>query len=178
MALSETQMKRVILVNTRDETEFYDSIMLYREQLYSIAYSYLRSRNDALEAMQEMTCRAWTKRRTLKEPKAFKSWLIRILIYVCIDEQRRRKRVLPLVSENLEGLVMKPDSSRMEMLWALDQVKPKYRHVLLLKYYHDLTLSDIAAVLKKPEGTVKTWQHKGLNQLRGIMKNREEWNHE
>lgn len=64
----------------------------------------------------------------------------------------------------------------MEMQWALSQVKLKYRHVLLLKYYNDMTLAEIAVLLKKPEGTVKTWQHKGLKQLRMIMKNRGEWN--
>lgn len=72
--------------------------------------------------------------------------------------------------------VMQDSSRKLEMLWAVEQVKPKYRHVLLLKYYNDMTLPEIAELLRKPEGTVKTWQHKGLKQLRTIMKNRGEWN--
>lgn len=99
--MTNAEMKKVTILDTRSETDFYDSILVHREQLYSIAYSYLRNRNDALEAMQEMTCRAWIKRKTLKDPKAFKSWIIRILIYVCIDEQRRRKRSMPLVDERI-----------------------------------------------------------------------------
>jgi RNA polymerase sigma factor (sigma-70 family) len=178
MTMSNAEMKKVTMLDTRSETDFYDSILVHREQLYSIAYSYLRNRNDALEAMQEMTCRAWIKSKTLKDPAAFKSWIIRILIYVCIDEQRRRKRTMPLVDERVGERITDIGHHRMEMLWALEQVKPKYRHVLLLKYYNDMTLSEIANILNKPEGTVKTWQHKGLKQLRTMMKNRGEWNHE
>ncbi|MNP16697.1 ECF RNA polymerase sigma factor SigW [compost metagenome] len=85
---------------------------------------------------------------------------------------------MPLVDERIGERITHISYHRMEMLWALEQVKPKYRHVLLLKYYNDMTLSEIANILNKPEGTVKTWQHKGLKQLRTIIKNRGDWNHE
>ncbi len=57
----------------------------------------------------------------------------------------------------------------MDLDSALDQLKPKYRHVLTLKYYQDMTLTEIARVLDCPEGTVKTWLHQGLKQLRRHM---------
>lgn len=63
MSMTNAEMKKVTVLDTRSETDFYDSILVHREQLYSIAYSYLRNRNDALEAMQEMTCRAWIKEK-------------------------------------------------------------------------------------------------------------------
>lgn len=175
MTMSNVEMKKVTAAVQQDEALFYEAVMEHSDQLYHIAYSYLSNQHDALEAVQETTCRAWIKRRTLKEPQAFKSWMIRILIYVCIDEQRRRKRSIPTADDRLQEPVMEHSTGRLELLWALEQVKPKYRHVLLLKYYNDMTLTDIAAVLNKPEGTVKTWQHKGLKQLRAIMKNRGEW---
>lgn len=64
---------------------------------------------------------------------------------------------------------MKSDR-RLDMEQALEGVKPKYRQVLVLKYYKDMTLAEIAEVLDKPEGTVKTWLNKGLKQLRDRMK--------
>lgn len=177
---SQAEMKKVVLAGTDDETDFYQSIMEHQDTLISIAYSYLRNRHDALEAVQEMTCRAWVKHSTLKDKKAFKAWIIRILIYVCIDEQRRRKRAVLLPDEELEKAtrehVFEGFNHDRLVIWSLlKKVKPKYRHVLLLKYYNDMTLSEIAAILRKPEGTVKTWQHKGLEQLRKLMKNRGEW---
>ncbi|WP_339218008.1 sigma factor [Paenibacillus sp. FSL W7-1332] len=74
---SQAEMKKVALTKTDDETDFYQAIMEHKETLTHIAYSYLRNRYDALEAVQEMTCRAWVKRSTLKEGKAFKAWIIR-----------------------------------------------------------------------------------------------------
>lgn len=176
MTMTGVEMTRLTGAASSDEARFYEAVMEHSDRLYQIAYSYLGNRNDALEAVQEATCRAWIKRRTLKDQRAFKAWMIRILIYVCIDEQRRRKRSVPTPDERMREPVMEQDTGRMEMRWALEQVKPKYRHVLLLKYYNDMTLADIAELLDKPEGTIKTWQHKGLKQLRTILNDRGEWN--
>ena len=177
---SETGMERTNWIHVHDESVFIDSVMEHQDTLLSIAYSYLRNRQDALEAIQEMTCRAWIKRRTLKNEKAFKSWIIRILIYVCIDEQRRRKRTILQPDESMEknipaSWMISARDNRIAMQSLLLKIKPKYRHVLLLKYYNDMTLTDIASILGKPEGTIKTWQHKGLEQLRKLMKNRRDW---
>ncbi|MGO4528631.1 sigma-70 family RNA polymerase sigma factor [Paenibacillus sp. 2TAF8] len=177
---SETGMKQLDWIHMHDESVFINSVTEHQDTLLSIAYSYLRNRQDALEAIQEMTCRAWIKRRTLKNDKAFKSWIIRILIYVCIDEQRRRKRTILQPDESMEknipaSWMISARDNRIAMQSLLLKIKPKYRHVLLLKYYNDMTLTDIASILGKPEGTIKTWQHKGLEQLRKLMKNRRDW---
>ncbi|MNC75481.1 ECF RNA polymerase sigma factor SigW [compost metagenome] len=75
-----------------------------------------------------------------------------------------------LQPEQLEGGVMEMKSDRrLDMEQALDGVKDKYRQVLVLKYYRDMTITEIAVVLDKPEGTIKTWLNKGLNQLRDKM---------
>ncbi|WP_410772651.1 sigma-70 family RNA polymerase sigma factor [Fontibacillus sp. BL9] len=152
-----------------DEQAFYQLIFAHKRKLYSIAYSYLRSESDALDVVQETVCKAWVKCRQLKDPDAFVPWLIRILINLCIDEQKRRKRVLPLSSlsssENGEMISV----YKLDLEIALERLKPKYRHVLTLKYYQDMTLTEIAKVLDRPEGTIKTWLHQGLKQLRNKM---------
>ncbi|WP_256703901.1 RNA polymerase sigma factor [Paenibacillus sp. FSL H8-0259] len=69
MTMSGAEMKRVTAAVPHEETDFVKAVMEHSDQLYHIAYSYLGNRNDALEALQEATCRAWVKRRTLKDPK-------------------------------------------------------------------------------------------------------------
>ncbi|MNT91001.1 ECF RNA polymerase sigma factor SigW [compost metagenome] len=64
---------------------------------------------------------------------------------------------------------------KLDMERALDAVKPKYRQVLVLKYYRDLTIPEIAEILDRPEGTVKTWMNKGLKQLREHMRRKGEY---
>lgn len=79
-----------------DHEAFQRLLMGERERLYSIAYAYLHNESDALEAIQETTCGAYVKLGKLREPRYFRTWLIRILIRYCIDEQKRKRRTLPL----------------------------------------------------------------------------------
>ncbi|MEW4370134.1 sigma-70 family RNA polymerase sigma factor [Paenibacillus kandeliae] len=159
---------------TCEEERFYQQILKHRQQLYNIAYSYMRNRDDALEAIQEATYRAWKKRRSLKNSQAFHPWIIRILIYICIDEQRRRKRLVAM-PESLPEKSVSMDHRKFQMLSLLEKLKPKYRHILLLRYYNDLTVPEIARILGKPEGTIKTWQHQALKQLRKQTDRLEDW---
>jgi RNA polymerase sigma factor (sigma-70 family) len=140
--------------------------------LYGIAYSYFRSEADALEMLQEATYRAWMKRKSLKDPERFAPWVTRILINCCKDELKRRKRLASVkpVHTGSDGVMEMTSDRKLDMEQALDSVKLKYRQVLVLKYYRDMTLTEIAEVLGKPEGTVKTWLNKGLMQLRDKMK--------
>ena len=63
---------------------------------------------------------------------------------------------------------------RLDVQTALDRLEPKYKQVIILKYYEDMTLTEIAEATGKPLGTVKTWLHKALTQLRPLMNAGEE----
>lgn len=152
-----------------DEEVFFQRLAGEHRKLYAIAYSYLRSEADALEAVQEASCRAWMKRKKLKNEQAFTPWLIRITINCCMDELRRKKRVVPTEKlKEKEAQVMR-SSDRLDLESAMNRMKPKYRHVVMLKYYQDMTTAEIAKVLSKPEGTIKTWLREGLKQLRNYL---------
>lgn len=60
-------------------------------------------------------------------------------------------------------------SDRLDLERAMSRLKPKYRHAVMLKYYQDMTTGEIAKVLNKPEGTIKTWMRQGLMQLRKYL---------
>ncbi|KAA9004024.1 sigma-70 family RNA polymerase sigma factor [Paenibacillus spiritus] len=157
-----------------EEEEFFRQVGEHRRTLYGIAYSYLRSESDALEMLQEATCRAWIKRGSLREAERMGPWLIRIVINCCNDELKRRKRSRSAgyrsPAEN--GVAEMSSDARLDMERALEGISPKYRQVLVLKYYRDMTVAEIAAVLEKPEGTVKTWLNKGLAGMRRRLGNR------
>lgn len=162
-----------------EEERFFRQVAGQKRTLYGIAYSYLRSESDALEAVQETTCRAWIKRKSLREQSRFGPWIIRILINYCNDELKRRKRVLPASdTAETEGMAVMTSDRKLDMEQALDAVKPKYRQVLILKYYRDLTITEIAMILERPEGTIKTWMNKGLKQLREHMSRKEDVFHD
>jgi RNA polymerase sigma-70 factor (TIGR02954 family) len=155
-----------------DDVAFYSLITQNKEKMYRIAYTYLKNETDALEAVQEATCRAYMQIRKLKEPSYFGSWLIRILMNYCTDEVKRRTRrnggqhmaaaTAEPQAESGESALL--DKVRLEL--AVEQLDANYQKVIQLKYYHDLTITEIARTLEKPEGTIKTWLHKALGGLR------------
>ncbi len=151
-----------------DDEAFYILVSDHKEQLYRIAYSYLNSQEDALEAIQETTYRAYKNRYKLKNPQYFKTWLIRILINYCVDELKRRKKVLSItrpISHSTED----DKTDRLTVQAAVQKLKNKHREVILLKYFEDLTISEIANVMDHPEGTIKTWLNRGLASLRLLL---------
>lgn len=151
-----------------DSKAFYSVIEENKEQLYRIAYSYLKNKEDSLEAIQEMTYRAYKNIYKLRQPQFIKTWLIRILINYCVDEQKRRKKVLSLTS-NVESSFDKDRAEELTIEAAVEKLKPKYKKVIVLKYFQDLTISEIASVMKCPEGTIKTRLNRGLSTLRDYL---------
>ncbi|MDP5275576.1 sigma-70 family RNA polymerase sigma factor [Chengkuizengella axinellae] len=154
----------------KDHDAFYELISIHKFQLYKIAFSYFKNEQDALEAVQEVTCRAFIKIKKLKSPQYFSTWLIRILLNYCNDELKRKKRA------EVKEIEISFEQNETEILTKVDLEKmvnlldPKYQEVIKLKYVHDLTIPQIAAVVESPEGTVKTWLNKSLKLLRKQMK--------
>ena len=154
-----------------DEAAFVRLLQSRKMQLYKIAYAYLRGEADALEAVQEVTCRAWLRIGKLKEPKFAGTWLVRIMIHYCVDESKRRRRAYPddasarLAAPFVDG----GESERLDKIVLdeiVDALEEPYRQVVRMKYYDDLTLSEIAREMNRPAGTVKTWLHKALGGMR------------
>jgi RNA polymerase sigma-70 factor (ECF subfamily) len=156
-----------------DNDAFYLLMQEHKAKLYRIALTYLKNEHDALEAVQETTYRAYIGLGKLREPAYFGTWLVRLLLNVCLDELRARRRQADLfatagdasdAADEINRLV-----ERVGLEAAIRRIDPKYRAILHLKYFEDLTVADIARTLAKPEGTVKTWLHKALSGLRSAL---------
>ena len=165
--MSEEEL--VIAAQSGDKEAFYKLISLYSKNLYKIAYSYLESEQEALEAVQETTCRAYVKLKKVKQPQYFKTWVTKILINYCIDELKRGKKLTELnTEEQVEDTTSTVENLDLDI--AINKLDSKYKQVIVLKYFQDMTTQDIASVLGCPEGTIKTWLHRGLGSLRNYFK--------
>ena len=67
------------------------------------------------------------------------------------------------IAEIAEDLAL---DEKMDLLEAIEQLDEKYKTVIILKYYQDLPVKDIAALLNCPQGTVKTNIHRAIQQLK------------
>ncbi|KAB2334883.1 sigma-70 family RNA polymerase sigma factor [Cytobacillus depressus] len=141
-------------------------------KLYKMAYIYMKNEDDALEVFQETVCKAFTSIKNLKDERYFSTWLTRILINTAIDLLKRKKRVIPMEREILESKMTLYQSSEKDpdLLEAVLELDEKYKTVLVLRFYKDYTVKQIAEFLDCPQGTVKTNIHRGINLLKGKLK--------
>ena len=159
-----------------DEDSFYTLMVHHKDQLYRIAYAHLKNEQDSLEAIQEVTFRAFKAIKKLKEPQYFSTWLIRIMVNYCSDELKKKKKVI-LQGEQFEVPTTDQHPLHLEVAEAVNNLDEPYHTVIYLKYLEDLKIKDIAVVMDTPEGTVKTWLSKGLQMLRSYFDEKGGKNH-
>ncbi|MGG0718285.1 sigma-70 family RNA polymerase sigma factor [Robertmurraya massiliosenegalensis] len=162
MTTNEQLVKKAISGN--DEA-FLELIKIHKIDLYKTALSYLRNEGEALEAVQEVTYRAYKSMRKIKEPAYFKTWLIRIMINYCHDQLRKKKREV-LNEEYLMAQGVTDSHDSLEVEDVLQSLDTRSRELITLKYLNGLKIKEIASEMDCPEGTIKTWLHKALQSMR------------
>lgn len=141
-----------------DRNAFARLIENHRQSMYRVALAILQNDSDAADAIQEAIIKAYLNIKRLKRPEMFKTWLIRILINECNYILRQRKKIVPMdagVPAGQERDYADCDT-RLVVRKALQALEEELRMVVVLYYYEDLAVKDIAAVLEIPEGTVKS----------------------
>lgn len=142
---------------------------LIQEQarFYRLAYSYLKNRDEALDAVQTAVCRAWERQDHLREPEAMQTWFFRILVNVCTDMLRQRKRVTFVTPEALDaGSYEDPLPADGDLAARVDALPPEISTIIRLRFFEELSLKEISAVTGAPLSTVKTRLYTGLKKLR------------
>lgn len=132
-------------------------------RLYRTALLYLGGEAAALDAVDEAVYRAFLSHRKLRRPEHFNTWITRILINVCNDELRRRKRE-PAMAELPETAAEQFDA--LPLRDAVERLPRELRAVVALRYFSGYTLAETAEALDIPAGTVSSRQRKALALLR------------
>ncbi|MBJ8055349.1 MULTISPECIES: sigma-70 family RNA polymerase sigma factor [Bacillus cereus group] len=157
-----------------NDQAFEQLITFVRPKLYRTAYSYVRSEQDALDIYQETIYEAYLSLRKLKKPEKFQSWITKILVFKSIDFIRKSSRQFVANDEIFANLCTEESMNKLEqsldLAKAFNFLDPTYKTIILLRYYHDLSIKEIAEVLNSPEGTVKSQLHRAKQALRPILK--------
>ena len=150
------------------------------EQLLHDAYPPLRRYITRLagaaladDILQETSLQIFRKLRYLREPAVFRPWTFRIASRIAFSHLKHSRRWQPLDEALPEDQgIFDPnlgEPPHEAFFTLLDQVSPASRAVLLLRYQHDLTLEECAAILEIPVGTAKSRLHYGVNTLRKYL---------
>jgi RNA polymerase sigma-70 factor (ECF subfamily) len=131
----------------------------------------LRDPELARDAVQEALFRAWRDLRKLRDPARFEAWLYRLTVNACLDQARRRRRwriEVELLETDTPSI---PDMSAAQAdREVVDQVLRRLdeagRAIVVLHYFLGMPLTDVAATLGIPIGTVKSRLHRALGEMR------------
>jgi RNA polymerase sigma-70 factor (ECF subfamily) len=139
-----------------------------KENFYRLAFSYVKNKDDALDVVQESIQKALLTVGNLKEEQKLNSWFYRIVVNKSLDFLRKHRRVNVMDDETLEffsngnhDVYQDIDLDR-----CLENLPEKYRTVIVLRYFEDLKIEEIAEILKENQNTIKTRLYRALSMLR------------
>ena len=189
--LTEKGKRDLKLINrameTGDPAAYNELMKLYRDPLYFMLYEKIGNQDLAKDLTIEALGKAFKKLHLYVPDYAFSTWLFTIARNNCIDYLRKKK--LPTFSidkmmVNDEGKktnfdLTSPDPNpemimikkqRIKILRRIvDQLKPKYRDLVKLRYFKEYSYEEVAQELDLPLGTVKAQLHRSRDQLFKIM---------
>jgi RNA polymerase sigma-70 factor (ECF subfamily) len=147
----------------------------YKDKVFSIAvYSSGGDRALADDVTQQIFLKLFTAIRQFRGDSEFTTWLYRLVVNACLDERRRRRKLLPwgetvAMTKPSEKKPQEKQYARREVSAAVQQangeLKPKFRLPILLKYIEGLSYEEIASVMGCSKGTVASRLNRGHSQL-------------
>lgn len=191
-SISEKAERDALLVKDALENgsqkAYSELLRYYRDPLYFTLLKMMKNPSDAEDLTIEAFGKAFRNLDKYTTDYAFSTWLFRIAINNCIDYMRRKNTSPQCVDEdfiNIENAVghgaagfssefsqeesyMKKERIRV-MHWAVEQLRPKYRTLIELRYFQELSYEEIAQELNISMNNVKIQLFRAKYMLSGIM---------
>jgi RNA polymerase sigma-70 factor (ECF subfamily) len=143
------------------------------DRLFAVAHRILRDFDAAGDALQVTLLRIWRDLPTLRDPNRVEAWAYRILLRACHDQLRKQNRQAPplhlLVADGAAEDPAIAIADRDQLDRAFRTLTAEQRAAIVLQYYGDLTLPQIAEVLQVPLGTVRSRLHYARRALRSAI---------
>jgi RNA polymerase sigma-70 factor (ECF subfamily) len=142
--------------------------------LFAVAHRVLRDFDAAADALQVALVRMWRDLPSLSDPSRFEAWAYRVLIRACHDAIRARRPAGPQLHLLDGGRAIVADHAsevveREELDHAFRRLTPEQRAILVLQYYRDMKLEEIAVLLQIPIGTVRSRLYYAKRALRSAL---------
>jgi RNA polymerase sigma-70 factor, ECF subfamily len=150
----------------------------YQPMIYRFVLVKVGSREEAEDITHQVFLSAWQNVRTYKHRgHPFSSWLYQIARNQVIDHYRAKKGDLSIDAVDPEyfatsGSVTAELAAKLEIekvRHAVEQLKPDYQDVIIMRFIEDISLKETAAIMNKTEGAIKLIQHRAVKELQKIF---------
>ena len=134
------------------------------ESMYRMAYSYVRNEDDAMDIVQESAYKAIRGASAVSQPDYLKTGLFRIVIHTSIDFIRKHKQEVSC--QELAEPAAWDSYTDFDTIEALDVLNERERAVIVLHFFEDRTLAEVAKILDLNVNTAKTTLYRSLKKLK------------
>jgi RNA polymerase sigma-70 factor (ECF subfamily) len=173
-----TESDEMLVENIKKGTiQDYDKLMhRYQEDIYHIALNYTRVKEQALDVSQNIFLKAYDNLGRFQSRSSFKTWLFRIAYNECQNWTKKNKRYqhedfemyIDTAPSQEEALLSK--EQRLQLLRSLHRLNTKYRLAVVLRYFKNYSLKEIAEIIGCSEGVVKSMLFRSLQKLKTILR--------
>ena len=149
-----------------DERKLSGYIEKYHGNIFRLAYGYLKNSHDAEDIVQEAFLKLYMSKTCFEKDDNVKAWLIRVSINLCKDRLRsfwfknRSELPMDIPFENKEEDVL---------LSLINKLKPEHRAVIILFYYEDYSIKEIAKILRISESAVTTRLSRARKKFKDLL---------
>lgn len=141
-------------------------------ELQSVAYLILRDRLEAEDVVIETLLAAFEKGGSIRDERALRSWLLRVATNQALGRRRRTVRLVRLdVTPDSAGTrdLASDATTRVTLLDGIDALPVQMRAAVVLRYYADLSVAEVASALGKSPNTIKAQLQTALDRLRSHL---------
>ncbi|EQB88898.1 RNA polymerase sigma-70 factor (ECF subfamily) [Clostridium punense] len=147
------------------EKVFEELVIKEKDNLYRLAYMYVKNGNDAMDILQESILKAYKNLTTVKDNSFLDRWLKRIVVNCSIDYIKRNSKIVYIDDIQTTAGIHK-DKNYEDLYEAVDTLSPELRTIIILKYFQGYTIEEVGEILDISISQVKNKLHKALKLLR------------
>jgi RNA polymerase sigma-70 factor, ECF subfamily len=141
----------------------------FYSRIYRFVYSICHNRETARDLTQETFYRFWQKLDSYQNRCRLITWLFQIAYHAFLDDVKRKKSHGEQISVYEIELSVPAQESGEDLARLLKELPEEQRNVIILFYYEDLSIKQIAKILEIPPGTVKSRLHNAKAKLKDLV---------
>ncbi|MCO1604381.1 RNA polymerase sigma factor [Desulfosporosinus nitroreducens] len=135
--------------------------------IYRFAYTFTTNQEDAEDVANESILKALKSINSLRNPDQIGTWLYRIVANTALSTIKKNKKIVYIDPIDMADVQDDGDDfSNISFEQMIGFLEPKYKSIVVLRFFEGMPLEDIALILDENLNTVKTWLYKALKILR------------
>lgn len=157
------------------EKDFKIKYDLYKDTIYRIAYTYVHNHQDSEDVLQEVFIKYLNSNDLFESLDNEKYWLIRVTTNICKNKVTSFWNKKIIINENVIDVAQNKDETEKARIYSiLTNLPNKYKEPLVLYYYEDFKIDEIAKILKKTTSCIKKRLERGRQMIKKEIEVNEE----